>query len=52
MYKSYQYFEKFYYYQIINRPFRKECVEELIEVGAAQLPIVALANDALMQQMK
>jgi hypothetical protein len=54
--KSFQHFEKYFSWQIINRPFRKKCVEELIEVGANrnalphQLPITAKGYDALVQQ--
>lgn len=32
--KSIEHFEKYFGWQIVNRPYRKKCVEELISVGA------------------
>jgi hypothetical protein len=54
--ESFQHFEKYFGWQIVNRPHRKKCVEELIAVGANrnplpnQLPISASVYDALVEQ--
>lgn len=56
--ESFQHFEKYFGWQIVNRPHRKKCVEELVVVGANrnplphQLPISASGYDALVEQNK